>query len=150
MINIAFALLANRDYYLFATQGKTMWEPLAFFEKRLILIPVFTVMFLGYLSFTFSSAFMSAAVPGCADADTVALLKKIISDEVKKSGNTLLDNAITLSGFRTQDTNPKTGALTCSAHLEIKQGAHQESGPLSYTVELTDTGGEFYVTLLER
>ncbi len=74
----------------------------------------------------------------------------MISDEVEKSGNTLLDDSLTLSGFRTQDSNPKTGALTCAAHLEFKQGGHQESGPISYTVELTDTGGEFYVTLLGR
>ncbi len=63
-----------------------MWEPLAFLEKRAILIPVFTVMFLGYISFIFSSAFISASVPGCSDDETVALLKKMISDEVEKSG----------------------------------------------------------------
>lgn len=91
------------------------------------------------------------AVPKCSDRETTDLVIEIADDEMTKQLGADASSLFSYSvrTIRTTNTNEKTGAHKCAAQLEItstKTDAANEI-PITYTVELTDDGTEFYVNV---
>ena len=55
----------------------------------------------------------------------------------------------TVNAIRTTNTNEQTGAHECAAQLAVKASNTGETNqlPITYTVEMTDDGKEFYVNV---
>ncbi|NAW69445.1 hypothetical protein CAG54_12955 [Vibrio sp. V27_P1S3P104] len=93
----------------------------------------------------------SPSVPKCGDSETTDLIKQIANDEMI---NQLGSNAgkmfsYSVNAIRTTDKNDKTGAFECAAQLEIhaRNTGNSSEIPITYTVEMTDNGKEFYVNV---
>ena len=91
----------------------------------------------------------SQSVPTCSDSDTTELVIEISNGELAKSIGQEGANKIKLSveAIRTTDTNEKTGAHSCAANLAFSGPKGNDSIPITYTVEMTDNGKEFYVNV---
>lgn len=89
------------------------------------------------------------SVPKCGDSKTINLVKQIAKEDVEKNLGARLANTISysVSAIRTTNTHEKTGAFECAAQLEVHSSATGRSNriPITYTVEATDKGDEFYV-----
>lgn len=89
-------------------------------------------------------------VPKCSDEETIDLVKEIANEEMEEQVGAVMAKqfSYTLQSIRTTDENEKTGAYNCAAELliEASNGA-KETGHITYTVEKTDKGDEFYVTV---
>ena len=93
----------------------------------------------------------SQSVPTCSDTETTDLVEKIADREM---GNYLGSEAAkmfsyTVSAIRTTSTNEQTGAHECAANLGITASntGQTNEAPITYTVEMTDNGEEFYVNV---
>lgn len=93
----------------------------------------------------------SPSVPSCSDKETTDLIKQIADDEMRSELGEQAAKlfSYTVSAIRTTSTNEQTGAHECAAELEIKAKNTGETSklPITYTVELTDNGDEFYVNV---
>lgn len=91
----------------------------------------------------------SNSVPKCGDSETTDLVKQIANDEmISQLGAESAELfSYSVNAIRTTDENDKTGAFECAAQLEIHASSTGESNelPITYTVEVTDDGKEFYV-----
>lgn len=91
------------------------------------------------------------SVPKCGDSKTVNLVKQIANEEVQDHLGTRLADTIsyTVNAIRTTNTHEKTGAFECAAQLEVHSSTTGKSNsiPITYTVEATDKGDEFYVSV---
>ncbi len=93
----------------------------------------------------------SASVPRCSDIEVTEIIKGLANKEVTKKSGTETAAMFTyaVNSIRTTDENSNTGAFKCAAQLEVildKSDISTEI-PITYTVELTDNGEEFYVTV---
>lgn len=93
----------------------------------------------------------SQSVPKCGDTETTDLVKQIADREM---GNQLGSEAAkmfsyTVGAIRTTSTNEQTGAHECAAQLGITASNTGQTNeiPITYTVEMTDNGDEFYVNV---
>ncbi len=93
----------------------------------------------------------SQSVPKCSDTEATDLVKQIANREM---GNQLGAEAAkmfsyTVSAIRTTSTNEQTGAHECAAQLGITASNTGQTNeiPITYTVEMTDNGEEFYVNV---
>jgi hypothetical protein len=93
----------------------------------------------------------SQSVPKCGDTETTDLVKQIADREM---GNQLGSEAAkmfsyTVGAIRTTSTNEQTGAHECAAQLGITASNTGQTNeiPITYTVEMTDNGEEFYVNV---
>lgn len=88
-------------------------------------------------------------VPTCNDIQTTDLVVNIAKDElIKQIGQeptNLLNLAVT--AIRTTETNSKTGAHQCAGQLEISGPGGTNAVPITYTVEMTDDGKQFFVNV---
>ncbi len=93
----------------------------------------------------------SPSVPKCGDEETIDLVKQIANDEMKNQlgGEAAKIFSYTVKAIRTTDEHDKTGAYECAAQLEIHASTTGQSSeiPITYTVEATDKGDEFYVNV---
>ncbi len=93
----------------------------------------------------------SDSVPKCGDAETVDLVKQIADEEMGNQVGKEMAKLFSYSveGIRTTDTNEKTGAFECAADLSLTASntGQTNSMPITYTVELTDDGEQFYVNV---
>lgn len=91
-----------------------------------------------------------SSVPSCSDSDTKDLVVQISNDELTKQVGSKVANQVRMSvgAIRTTYTDEKTGAYECSAELDISGPNGKNSIPITYTVEMTDNGEEFYVQVL--
>ena len=88
------------------------------------------------------------SVPKCGDEETINLVKKISNDEmINQMGKDLAAQvSYSVEGIRTTDEHDKTGAFECAADLKlIAKNGKTNKLPITYTVEATDDGKEFYV-----
>ena len=97
------------------------------------------------------SLFSSSGVPACGDSETTDLVTQIADREME---NQLGVNAAKMFSYqvnaiRTINTNKQTGAFECAAQLGITASntGNTSEIPITYTVELTDKGDEFYVNV---
>lgn len=93
----------------------------------------------------------SPSVPKCGDAETIDLVKQIANDEMTNQLGAEAAKLFTYSvnAIRTTDEHEKTGAFECAAQLEVHASTTGQSNelPITYTVEATDKGDEFYVNV---
>jgi hypothetical protein len=93
----------------------------------------------------------SPSVPKCGDTETTDLVKEIANDEMVKQVGAEVAKlfSYSVSAIRTTDEDDKTGMFECAAQLEIHASKTGESNeiPITYTVEVTDSGEEFYVSV---
>lgn len=99
----------------------------------------------------FAIAGCSQSVPKCGDKETTDLVKQIANREM---GNQLGAEVAkmftyTVSAIRTTSTNEQTGAHECAAQLGVTASNTGQTNelPITYTVEMTDNGKEFYVNV---
>lgn len=94
-------------------------------------------------------------VPKCGDPETIDLVKEIAFDVLE---NNLLLQLLGAGGennfsfelkyIRTTSEDPETGAFECAADMEIYANSKfLNEIPITYTVELTDDGENFYVNV---
>lgn len=89
-------------------------------------------------------------VPKCSDKDTTDLVKQISNDEmVNQMGKDFAAKiSYNVEAIRTTDENEKTGAFECAADLKITaSNGISNKLPITYTVEGTDDGKQFYVNV---
>ena len=91
----------------------------------------------------------SNTAPKCSDQETQDLVIQISKDElVKQAGKDLASKVkLELSFIRTTDTNEKVGSFKCAAELVAIVDGVSNSSDITYTVELSDNGEEFYVNV---
>jgi hypothetical protein len=91
------------------------------------------------------------SVPKCSDEETIVLVKQIVSREMEKQLGAEAAKlfSYTVSAIRTTNTNEKTGAHECAAQLGVAASNTGQTNemPITYTVEKTDKGDEFYVNV---
>jgi hypothetical protein len=91
------------------------------------------------------------SVPKCGDQDATKLVKQIANREMGKQLGAEAAQlfSYTVGTIRTTSTNEQTGAHQCAAQLGITASNTGQTNeiPITYTVEMTDTGKEFYVTV---
>lgn len=144
------ASLANYDYYRFCKQQETMWGGLpAIFSKQsgAVGFPVAAFFVLIFIS----SGLFGSGVPKCGDSETVTLVKQIADREMGTQLGREAANIFSykVGAIRTTSTNEQTGSHACSAQLGITASNTGETNeiPITYTVEATDDGEEFYVNV---
>lgn len=88
-------------------------------------------------------------VPKCGDLETTDLVKQIANEEMTRQVGSESANLFSYSvnSIRTTDEHDVTGAFDCAAQLEVRASNTGDSNELAitYTVEATDDGEEFYV-----
>jgi hypothetical protein len=91
------------------------------------------------------------SVPQCGDQETTDLVKEIANREM---GDQLGAEAAkmfsyTVGVIRTTSTNEQTGAHECAAQLGIIASNTGQTNeiPITYSIEMTDNGEEFYVNV---
>jgi len=93
----------------------------------------------------------SSSVPECSDTEVIDLVKEITNDElIEKMGSEAANKVeLTVDSIRTTDINDKTGAFDCAAQLGVSSSMNDYSDefPITYTVEQTDDGDEFYINV---
>lgn len=93
----------------------------------------------------------SKSVPKCGDTETTDLVKDITDREMTRQYGA--DSASLFSysveAVRTTWTDEQTGAYECAAQLVMSANntGQSEEAPITYTVELTDDGEEFFVNV---
>lgn len=106
------------------------------------------ITFLAVLVFVSGCA---KSVPKCSDSRVTDLVAEIADREMKNQIGE--DDAsgfkYTVGAIRTTATNEQTGAHECAAELGINHEPTGESSDLqiTYTVEVTDDGNDFYVNV---
>ena len=93
----------------------------------------------------------SQSVPKCGDTETKNLVMQIADQEMEKQMGAEVARMFTysLGAIRTTSTNEQTGAHKCACELSItasNTGKTTETS-ITYTVEITDEGDKFYVTV---
>lgn len=100
-----------------------------------------------------SAAFLGCtqSVPKCSDTETIDLVKQIADREMASQLGAQADKLFfyTVGAIRTTNTNEQTGANDCAAELGVtaKNTGVTNKLPIQYTVEMTDNGKEFYVSV---
>ncbi|TCI04610.1 hypothetical protein EZV61_01120 [Corallincola luteus] len=91
----------------------------------------------------------SQHAPDCDDSDAMDLVLEIVQEElVKEIGSEMAASVdLELDAIRTTDINEKTGARECASELLIEGPSGETSVDITYTSELTDESGEFYITV---
>jgi hypothetical protein len=86
--------------------------------------------------------------PKCGSEETVAIVAGIVRDEMKKiiSPEVAERAKIALNFIRTSDVNKSTGKQSCAATLSVKDEKELVLD-ITYTSELTDKSGEYYVVV---
>lgn len=95
----------------------------------------------------------SSSAPKCSDSETTDLVLEISYEELARQLGSDLTSVmekfnLAVNAIRTTDENEKTGAYACAAQLDFIGEGNSESLPITYTVELTDDGEQFYVSVL--
>ncbi|MFD1007019.1 hypothetical protein [Oceanisphaera ostreae] len=93
----------------------------------------------------------SQTVPKCGDTETVDLVKEIADSEMVSQLGSEAAKLFTYSvdAIRTTSTNEQTGAHECSADLDVTAKNNNKTSrlPITYTVEITDSGEHLYVNV---
>jgi hypothetical protein len=102
-----------------------------------------TVVMVGFLNGC------SQSVPTCSDTETTNLVLEIANNKVAEiyGPEAAAKIKLGIEAIRTTDTHDKTGANTCAANMSMLKETGQTSFPITYTVEMTDNGEEFYVNV---
>lgn len=110
----------------------------------------FLLLSLTIMSLMFISAGCSESAPSCSDKSTIEMVLKLSKDELVRTGypRDQLDKLnLKLSAIRTKKSDEKTGNQECACNLDIAIPTGTFQVPITYTSELTDKRGEFYVTV---
>lgn len=88
-------------------------------------------------------------VPKCSDLQATNLVEDIAKGELIKQIGEESTNLLTLAvtAIRTTETNSQTGAHQCAGQLEISGPGGNNSVPITYTVEMTDDGKQYFVNV---
>ncbi|GKW50443.1 hypothetical protein [Halomonas sp. NCCP-2165] len=93
----------------------------------------------------------SSSVPKCGDTETTDLVKDIADREMARQYGTDFASLFSYSveSVRTTWTDEQTGAHECAAQLVMSASntGQSEEAPITYTVEVTDDGEEFFVNV---
>lgn len=89
----------------------------------------------------------SPSVPTCSDTETTNLVKEIVGREMSKKMGAEAAKVFSyaVEAIRTTNTHEQTGAHECAAELKMNGNGRSVSAPITYTVEKTDDGQQFYV-----
>jgi hypothetical protein len=98
-------------------------------------------------------------VPKCGGTEVLDLVKQVADESMTNQLTALKmfglggegDKSFSYSvGFiRTTNTNNQTGAHECAAELAVTESGSSQTStiPITYTIEMTDKGDEFYVNV---
>ena len=93
----------------------------------------------------------SPTVPKCGDEEVTDLVKQIADEEMNNQLGAELAELFSyeVGAIRTTATNEKTVAYECAAELSITASntGMTNKAPITYTVEMTDDGEQFYVNV---
>lgn len=108
------------------------------------IIKLTLVIFLMSLIFTGCTG----GTPKCGDSETKDLVIQIAKDELKKQGlGSLIPKLkFEVDAIRTTKHNKDVDSYQCAADF-IMIGDQTKTLPVTYTVESTDDGNEFYVNV---
>ncbi len=138
--------LANYDYFKFVTEDEKIWKcwPKIFTKTSSILYTTTCFVF-----FLYSIGELNSNVPACSSSEVKQLVMKISKDELARQVDASISQniQITLTAIRTTSINDQTGAYQCAANLNLIGSTNEEPYPITYTVEITDDGQEFYVSV---
>ena len=103
---------------------------------------VSTVVLLGAIA-TLSAC---SSTPECGDSETTDLVKQIVLQELRSGLGDAADGiSINVGAIRTTDHNEKVDSYSCAAQLELLGPRGKNTHDITYTVEQTDKGDEYYV-----
>ncbi|TXD98358.1 hypothetical protein ES754_05415 [Psychrobacter frigidicola] len=109
--------------------------------KSLLVIPLIALI----------SACSPSTIPKCSAPEVIDTIKEIANEEmaIQLGSETAEKFTYAINSIRTTDENDKTGAFECAAQLEIHANTNDNSTeiPITYTVEKTDDGQDFYVNV---
>lgn len=90
----------------------------------------------------------TGGTPECGDSETKDLVIQIAKDELKKKGmgNIIPKLNFEVDGIRTTKHNKDVDSYQCAAEFKMI-GDKTETLSITYTVESTDDGNEFYVNV---
>lgn len=93
----------------------------------------------------------SSSIPKCSDTEVTDTVKEVASKEMIFQLGPEVKNIFTYTvlDIRTINRNENTGAYECAAQLEIHANTNGNSKeiPITYTIEQTDDGEDFYVNV---
>lgn len=86
--------------------------------------------------------------PNCSDKKTTDLVTKIGAQKVYNRGGIGMKlQSIRVDSVRTLNLNKELGSYYCAANLIVDSNVGNMVFPITYTSELIDGGGKFYVTV---
>jgi hypothetical protein len=90
-----------------------------------------------------------SSVPTCSDAESTDLVSEIADQEMGKQLGIEMAKTFSyiVNSIRTTATNEQTGSHECAAELEVKGPNGSNSIPITYSIEMTDNGEEFYINV---
>ena len=93
----------------------------------------------------------SGEIPKCGDEEATELVLKIVNQTLENQVGKELAAMFKfkLSAIRTTDKNDKVGSYNCAAQLTTNSISTNTSSeaPITYTIESTDDGKEFYINV---
>lgn len=91
----------------------------------------------------------SGSTPKCSDTETKDLVIQITKDEFKNRGmgELLSQLKLEIEAIRTTKHNKDVDSYECAANLKMSGNGKTKSAPITYTVESTDKGDQFYVNV---
>ena len=147
---IMSAQLANYDYYRKVIHGEKMWSGLpSIFAKPSWVIGfplVSSVLLFGV------SMMLPTPVPTCNEKFTTDAVKQLVKREMVAQLGHDAESLFSyvLDDIRTTFTDSETGANECEAQLSISasHAGYTETIAITYAIESTDAGDQFYVSVL--
>jgi Protein of unknown function (DUF2628) len=143
------ATLADYDYFKFVTEEEKIWKGLPeIFSNPIGAVGYLVVSFI-FLLLTNTPGVFNSGVPECGSSEATGLVVEISKGEIAKQAGAKAANSFDLavSAIRTTSINEQTGSYHCSAQLNMAGPNGNSSLPITYTVEITDNGEEFYVNV---
>ncbi|MEI6895600.1 MAG: DUF2628 domain-containing protein [Colwellia sp.] len=141
------AQLASYDFFKLKTEDEKIWKGL----PDIFATPVGAIGFpLAALFFILlASGGFGSNVPECGSSDATNVVISISEDELIRTLGAEVAESISISvnAIRTTATNEQTGEYECAAQLFIRGPEATNDIPITYTIEMTNNGEEFYVNV---
>jgi hypothetical protein len=90
------------------------------------------------------------STPKCSDQETQNLVLEIVKEQLEKEAMGFIDVSevkYKIENIRTTNYNKQVDSYECAADVKFEGLPLSEGGPITYTVESTDDGKSFYVSV---
>ena len=108
-----------------------------------------TIKYLTAVAFAALLTGCGSPVPVCSDEQSTDLVKEIAAREMSNQLGDAAAASFTyaVNAIRTTSTNEGTGAHECAAELAVIGPGGTSPLPITYTIEQTDDGEQFYINV---